>query len=193
MQAEFSVELGRDDDCLEVPWASADGSVRYFNLKAQPELLLEISEAMHNRELGEFLSHVNGPRSGVESAKCDTWLSDELNEEDAVFEAKWKFGSYVDLVFSAELSRLSFEQHERLAKELAMLLRKAPEIAASAEVVVRRCYFHRSGSADDSEPGFCITLYVFGYGDDEHEAKRRWVVAMQLAQNALMQATGGSR
>src|SRR4051812_30429352 len=103
MQAEFTVELGRDDDCLEIPWSSPDGALRYYNLKAQPELLLQINETLHNRELGEFLTSINSARSTVESAKCDTWLTDDLSEEDAVFEARWKFGSYIDLIFSAEI------------------------------------------------------------------------------------------
>jgi|SRR3954465_7072753 hypothetical protein len=192
MQADYSVELGREDDCLEVPWASPDGLQRYYNLKAQPELLLQVSEASYNRDLGEFLEAINGPHSALETAKCDTWLTNELSEDEDVFEAVWKFGCYVDVIFSNGLGRLSFEAHEGLAKDVSLLLRKVPEISAAAELVVRRCHFHLADQPDDSEPGFCISLYLFGYGDDEDQARRRWGVAIKLVQNALMQATGKS-
>ena len=33
MQADFSVELGRDAPALEIPWRSDDPHIRYFDLK----------------------------------------------------------------------------------------------------------------------------------------------------------------
>ena len=39
MHVDFSVELGAEDDCLELPWASPDGALRYYDLRRQPELL----------------------------------------------------------------------------------------------------------------------------------------------------------
>ena len=33
MHADFSVELGRDDPALELPWSSDDPEVRYYDLK----------------------------------------------------------------------------------------------------------------------------------------------------------------
>ena len=36
MQADFAVELGRDDETLEVPWAAPDGRLRYHDLKRDP-------------------------------------------------------------------------------------------------------------------------------------------------------------
>ena len=45
MEADFAVELGAEDETLELPWA-AEGGPRYFDLKRQPELLLEIDEAL---------------------------------------------------------------------------------------------------------------------------------------------------
>src|SRR5437868_1151796 len=100
MQADFSVELGRDDSCLEIPWSSPDGNQRYFDLQQQPELLLEIVETHDNRELAEFLSAINQPTSRLQTAKCDTWLTDELDEEDEIFGTEWKYGAYVDVVFA---------------------------------------------------------------------------------------------
>ena len=42
MQADFSVELGAQDDAMVLPWSSPDGEIRYYDLKRQPDLLLEV-------------------------------------------------------------------------------------------------------------------------------------------------------
>jgi len=194
MQADFTVELGADDDRLELPWASPDGEPRYYDLKRRPELLLHISEAHHNRELAEFLTALNSAGSIFETAKCDTWLSNELSEEELIFGAAWKFGSYVDLVFTEPGYRFSFEQHEQLADGAARLLQRAPDISAAAEFIVRRCFYH-VGEGQPAEPdsGFCITFYLHGYGDDEDDSRRRWGIAMKVVENALLQLSGQRR
>jgi hypothetical protein len=195
MLAEFSVEIGPEDHCLEIPWRSADGSLRYFNLKSQPELLLEITETHDNRELAEFLAAINQPGSQLETVKCDTWLTDELDVEDEIFGVPLKFGAYLDLIFSDPRQRLSFEKHEEFARSLAKLLRKVPDIAAGTELVLRRCYYHRDDKfdLDKSDNGFYLTLYLYGYGDDEDGAKKNWVIGLKLLQNALLQVTAQAR
>ena len=54
VEADFAVELGADDETLEFPWAAADGGPRYYDLKRQPELLLEIEEASACRNWASF-------------------------------------------------------------------------------------------------------------------------------------------
>jgi len=141
-------------------------------------------------------------------------------------------------VFQEEAARCSLEKHEAFAKELCQLLAHAPGIAATVEVVVRRCYFHQEGPVhSDPEPGsgsacseqrhattavsaavpevpcgdptqqagsstaqaapqsetstngFCLTAYVTGFGDEEHEPGGRWEIALALLQNALVQVS----
>lgn len=193
MQADFSVELGADDDRLELPWASPDGEPRYYDLKRRPELLLHISEAHHNRELAEFLTALNSAVSIFETAKCDTWLSNELNEEEQIFGAAWKFGSYVDLVFTESGTRFSFAAHEKLADDIAKLLHRAPDISAAAEFIVRRCFYHGNDGATEADAGYCITFYLHGYGDDEDDSRLRWGIAIKVVQNALLQLSGQRR
>ena len=196
MHADFSVELNADDDCLELPWASADGLLRYFDLKRRPELLLEITETHENRELAEFFSALNSANSIFETAKCDTWASDEIAEEEELFGATWKFGSYVDIIFTDANEQLSLARHQEFAKTISQLLSKAPDFAAAVEFVIRRCFYHVDGTRATSdveldEPrhreGFGITLYSYGYGDDATEAKQRWVIGLKVVQNALLQ------
>ena len=148
MHADFSVELGRDDAALELPWSSADPAVRFHDLKNQPELLPQIPEAVAYPELGAFLARINAAGFPLATAKCDAWRSREVAAEEEIYGDR-KFVSYIDLVFEDEAARTSFEKHEAFAKTLCRLLNQTPEIPAAVEVVIRRCYYH--GEADERE------------------------------------------
>src|SRR5271170_4218298 len=170
MDADFSVELGppAEEAVLELPWDSGTPEgPRFLDLKRHPELLPQVQEANRYPELGDFLKSVNSRSSRLASAKCDAWSTDHLDEGEDVY-GGWKIGSYIDLVFSEENAgaRFSFPAHEKLARAWAELLQKAPEMPARGEAIVRRCYYHESMAAAEpvSQAGFCISLYVFGYG-----------------------------
>src|SRR5215467_8932548 len=102
MQADYAIELGKNDPALELPWESADGASRYFDLRDNPELLLEVVEARHSPELKAFLARINAPSFPLQTAKCDLWYSRELLPEEDVFGAQGKLVSYIDLVFAAD-------------------------------------------------------------------------------------------
>jgi hypothetical protein len=205
MQVDYSVELGRDDESLKVPWSAPKGTPRYYDLKRQPDLLIYVEEASRYPELSEFLSALNSSKTGFETAKCDVWSTGELSEEEKIFGSALKFGSYVDLLFTSEDKRASFQAHEEVAQSLKSLLEKVPEMSASTELIIRRAYFHRKDkmrkragkrertrskpSLESAAPesGYYITLYIFGYGDEEPEARQRWAIALKLVENALRQ------
>jgi hypothetical protein len=184
VDADWAVELGAADETLEMPWAAKDGGPRYYDLKRQPELLPNLEEAGRVQELGECLAAINSSASILETAKCDAWATSEIDFEEEIFGCTVKFGSYVDLLFTEERARFSFPEHERLGKQLTELLRRDPEIPAAAEFLIRRCYYHHE---DKVVKGFYITFYLFGYGDDEDQARQRWAIALKLAQNAVKQ------
>ena len=194
MQADFAVELGAEDETLEIPWAAEGGGPRYYDLKRHPELLSNLEEAVRAPELGEFLSKVNSLQSPLETAKCDVWSSTEINPEEEIFEATHKFGSYVDLFFSDEPKRFSFPEHEHLAKRLIQLLQRAPEMPAAAEFLIRRCYFHEPEEVPGQEEirdGFYITFYLFGFGNDELRSRQNWAIGLKLTGNAIRQMSAG--
>jgi hypothetical protein len=193
MDADFSVELGADDDALEFPWSAEDQSLRYYDLKRHPELLLEIEEATNWPELGALLESVNGAKSAFVTAKCDVWGDSELSEAEEIYGASMKLACYVDVLFDDRQRerRFSFEQHEQLARRLCELLSRAPEIPAAAEFVIRRCYFHDVG--EPVTPGFYVTCYLFGYGDDEADARQRWGIGLSLVRSALVRVSGELR
>lgn len=216
MHADFSVELGRDDPALEIPWRSDDPNVRYYDLKIHPELVQQIPEVRAYPELGSFLSRINVPGFPLASAKCDVWSSSKVASEEEIFGDR-KLVSYVDLIFVDQEDQCSFERHEAFVTELCRLLSHAPEIAAAVEFVIRHCYYHQEntvqpqemvGAADkhsqahencpsenrlggeepaSSSAGFCITAYVTGFGDAEHEPVRPWTIGLNLLQHAIVQ------
>jgi hypothetical protein len=185
MQVDFSVELGRDDEVLEFPWKDPSGGCAYFDLKRNPELLADLPEGTDYPELHEFLARVNLSTSVLETAKCDAWSSAEFSPEEEVFGSARKFGSYVDLLFSNRSLSLSLQAHEKFVGGLTGLLKKSPEIPASAEFLIRRCYYHDEGR--DGVFGFYISFYAFGYGDDEQHARKQWAIALKLTENAIRQ------
>ena len=199
MQADFAVEIGAEEDSLEVPWRAPDDSLRFLDLKRRPELLLDVAEARENRDLAGFLAHVNQPHTGLATAKCDVWSTGEMFEEEEHFGEALKYSSYVDLVFSQPERQLSFEAHEELARRMCALLCKVPEIPSAAEFILRRCYFHRHGAKQDSkndgpsDDGYCICFYLSGYGADVAEARSRWAIGLKLVQNALTQLEAAAR
>ena len=103
--------------------------------------MLQIPEAAAYPELGAFLTRINAPGFPLATAKCDAWFSREISPEEEIF-GDCKFVSYIDLVFVEENARYSLEKHEEFAKELCRLLGHAPDIAATVEIVIRRCYYH---------------------------------------------------
>lgn len=184
MEADFAVELGADDETLEMPWADQESGLRYYDLKRHPELLRDIEEACRLPELREFLTALNSPASIFETAKCDVWSTTDMNAEDEIFGAAHKFGSYVDFLFSHEAPRRSFPAHEKFAQALVQLLKRAPGIPAAAEFLIRRCYYHAENQVIE---GFYVTFYLFGFGEDETQARQRWAIALELAENAIKQ------
>lgn len=180
MDVDWSVECGADDPTLAVPWESEDGSLRYYDLRTRPELLIYVDEASRHRQLGEFLTAVNSRHCVLQSAKSDVWFANELSEAEAIYGAACKFCSYVDLFFADAPPRNDFSQHEEFAKKLTELLKRAPQISAAAEFIIRRAHH-------DGEPGFCFTFELAGYGDDEQDAQKRWAIALGLIGNAILQ------
>ena len=189
MQADFSVELGADDPTLAIPWSDPEGRFHYFDLRANPAAIAHIEEARTFSELRDFLSAVNSAPSNLKSIKCDAWFSEEITEEEKVFGAPCKFGSYVDVVFHRPEPQASFPLHEAFAARLIELLKRAPELPAYVEVMLRRA--HYEDEPGQVREGLYFTVYVFGFGDDEQDARQSWGIALRLVAGALLQMSAG--
>jgi hypothetical protein len=153
-----------------------------------------VTEAYHPVEMGEFLTSVNSSSSIFESVKCDIWFTEELKEEEEIFGAACKAAAYIDLIYTDGSVRFDREAHEQLAQRMCNLLSLVPEISASVEFALRRCYFHHDDDlTKDSDPGYYLTIYISGYGDDAPEAWQRWGIALKLVENALLQVSAQAR
>lgn len=196
MDADYSIELGPTAPALEIPWEDSEGLVRYVTLRqehssagrefAQNEVK-RLPEARQFPALGRFLVELNSPPSFWQTAKCDVWA----NEADAVenlYSLGFEQSCYIDMVLDGQMRTLrpSLKAHHRLASEIAQLLEADRAIAATAEIVVRRCYFHLSGKADQSDEGYCLTLFLTAYGTSLPEAAECWERAMQFAADCLL-------
>lgn len=198
MDADWSVELASDDDALEFPWSSPDGSQRYIDLQLHLDRLTDIPEATLFPGLGEFLRAINQPHSHWLTAKCDVWLDNALGEAEAIYDAKIGLRSYVDLVPCEESARFSFERHEQWVKSVVCELSSDDGAPLACEFIVRRCWYHTETSSlragDDAAtpgeanpvPGFYVTFYLFGFGDDEAQARARWAEGLQRVTFALI-------
>jgi hypothetical protein len=187
MDADWSVELGHDDPSLEFPWASPDGTQRFVDLSQHLESICEIPEAAQYPALARCLLELNGKFSPWLTVKCDVWIDNQLGEAEDIYDAKLKVGSYVDLVRRNESERFSFEQHEQWVKSATMTLRNIGPHPIACELIVRRCWYCAdSRSSDDPVPGFYITLYVSGYGDNEAQALARWTKGLARVSNVLL-------
>jgi hypothetical protein len=186
VQADFSIECGVGDECLEMPWASEDGALRYVDLRQDLARIADLDEARRFSELADFLRAINSPRSAFHTAKCDAGFSREMTVEDEFFGTNGKFGSYVDVLFKSPILQSSFDQHKGIARNLVQLLQRTPETPAAMELLVRRCYSSIENAAPE---GFYFTCYIFGYSDSEVEARQHWGIALHLAANALAQVS----
>lgn len=203
MLVDYSVELGPEDPVMEFPWSSSDGQLLYYDLKSDPSLIASIVEAKPFPEFQAFLLRVNATAQLLTS-KCDVWSTQELKPEEEIFGAQWKFGCYVDLLFSQEPEvspdlicsegvllpsdgqRIRLAAYQQFAEAVCALLARAPEMPASVELVIRPCLFH-GAAPEDSCHGFGITAYLFGFGESQDAACRQWLIDLKLLQNAILQ------
>jgi hypothetical protein len=197
MDADYSIELGADAPALELPWVDPEGHLEYIDLRREPAGIECIPEAREFPALRALLIDVNSQHSSWQTAKCDVW-AEAVDATENLYGAKFARNCYIDLVLTAQWTpqRESLELHEKLARQLAQSLERDESLEATAEIVVRRCYFHREVGAkefsgtehpmDTSDAGYCLTLYVSGFGTSVEAAVAGWERAMGLAAGCLV-------
>lgn len=191
MEADYSVELGPSAPALELPWTDPEGHLHYVELRGAGGLtacnLDNIAEARRFPALRRFLAGVNSPPSAWQTVKCDAW-AEETEAAANPYNAGFMQSSYVDLVLAEHAAALRgcLEAHQRLAKEMAQALEADESLEAVAEVVVRRCYFHQGASLEESDAGYCLTLFLTAYGASPDEAAGCWERTLEFAAGCLL-------
>jgi hypothetical protein len=180
MESDWSVECGSEDPWVVVPWegvTASDPSLRYFDLRAEPDRVVEIPDATRYSALAEALKAWNSP--AVFTAKCDVW-----HYGATAFDASDLPGfacaqaSYIDLLPGASEQFARFMQAESLARRGAQLAAVIPAPEARCEWIVRRARISSAGTLPHGD-GFAVTLYVWGYGESESAAASAWGHALR--------------
>jgi hypothetical protein len=185
MDADFSIELGPDAAALELPWRDDEGGMQYVELRgATPieQCIEAICEARDFPSMHRFLVAVNSELSAWQTAKCDLWYA-ACSPDENLYGAGCEHGSYVDFVLAQPFAqrRNELELHVDCARRLAQMLEEDENLQATAEIVVRRCYFHTKGDMEESDEGYCLTFFLTGYGSSAEEAAGRWEQGMDFA------------
>lgn len=183
MDADWSVEMGHDDEVLEFPWASDDPQIRFWDLRCHPESIVQIPEALDHPPLQTFLAALNSTETCFQTAKCDVWQSHLESGDRANSDASCVASCYVDLLFTDVQRQASFAAHESLVRSLSRRVQAEAEIKGEVEFIVRRCFYHRV--VCDMDQGCYITCYVHGFGVDERTAGDNWASALALVQHTL--------
>lgn len=194
MEADFSVELGPDAPALELPWQDPDGQVHYVELYCEcgdrdslASKVDRIPEARQFPALRQFLIDVNSQSSAWQTAKCDVW-TDKTAPEENLYGAGFTHNSYVDLALATPNAALrsNLDIHYCAARELAKMMEANEAQDAYAEIVVRRCYFHCTDDPDESDDGYCLTLFLNAYGAAPEAAATCWASTMKFASECLL-------
>jgi hypothetical protein len=193
MDADYGVELGPEAPALEIPWIDLEGGRQYVDLRTSDAIEHDIeliSEVHDLPALRRFIVELNSQRSMWQTAKCDVW-----SETDCLggnpYDREFLRGCYVDVALAeAETEpRESLEFHRRYAQQFARLMEENDAIEASTEIVVRRCYFHISAGGstlEESDAGYCLTVFITGYGASAEEAANQWDRALEFAAECFL-------
>ena len=219
MLSEWTAECSHDAPTLIVPWfedqsaspsESSSGHLtkpgtgtRFFDLRANPYDIAEITEAEHNPTLARALRSLNATRSPYLTAKCDTWLlpaSDQaetlkalrlelmLPEEDALH----GFASYIDILWRERSVFASAHQQQDRLDRIVRRAQRLPHAETALECVLRPAFLDLSGPLE----GFAFTLYLTALGPDAETAHHRWELAMDdivtLLRSKDLEAARGS-
>ncbi len=178
MLAEFDVEIGGDAPTLAVPWSSGDGSSSFVDLSENLALIDQIPET-RDSAWREALLQLNAPASHYMTAKCDLWTTQELSGEEEIFEARWKHGSYLDLLRRELEERREFAPCELAMRRWVRELRSLEPDNASVAIVLRACEVW-------GHPGHYWTLFISGYGETGIAAHEAWSAALDAVMRTLL-------
>jgi hypothetical protein len=182
MEADWSAEIGAGLPEIHAPWEG------FVDLRRDPAALQAISEAASFPALARALAIMNGEDSAVFTTKSDVWntAADEIDryEFDALAsDARVGLTSYIDVLERSTEHLISYDFHERRAKQLTAALRTAPMRNGRVDLVIRAAIV-------DGRDGFGITLYAAGCGSDTAAALANWESVLIAAVLATMKAAG---
>jgi hypothetical protein len=117
------------------------------------------------------LLRLNGNDSPVWTAKCDVWTLSEEEKQLDFGPVASGLGAYVDTIPRDLNSFSSLPVQIAVAQRLVALAMEVSLDDARVEYVLRPAQWHE-------REGYALTIYVYGYGSDEDEARSQWSTAL---------------
>lgn len=184
MEADWSVEIGRDLPVIVAPW---DG---FVDLRRDPDAVKHVVEVANHPALAVALTAFNATDSPVFTSKCDYWplAADEIDafEFDASGEeAQLGTACYIDIIARDQALFASFAAHEDWVRRATLELRKYPQSQVRIEFVVRAA-MNIESAGSDARDGFAVTLYVSACAATEAAAEGIFQAALQAATAVTM-------
>jgi hypothetical protein len=177
MESDWSVACAADDPWIVVPWSGVtenDPSLRYFDLRAEPERVHAIPDAARNPALADALLAWNRDAT-LFTAKCDVWqYGDSLFDAFDLPGYAAAHASYVDLVPLEPALFSSFPAMEGFVRRGSQAAAALPAADARCEWTLRRARVRDAEANGSPRDGFACTLYVWGYGADGRAAQHAW-------------------
>jgi hypothetical protein len=181
VESDWSVECGANDPWVVVPWSGKDRAIRYIDLRAAPERLMEIPEAARFPSIAEALRQWNKPESALYTAKCDVWsYTADLFDANDLPGFACAHASYIDLLTSQRQIFADFAAAENLLRRWSASAQHIRPANCRAEWILRRARILPAETPASAHPnpvpldGFAATLYVWGYGNTSQEAEQNW-------------------
>ena len=170
MRIDIGQETDPGDPVLEIPWADPDNPANlYIDVKRRPEAVMELVECHRFPALGQFLLKVNAAAMPFRTAKCDAWVTSDLDlEERIAYPLPWKVGSYIDLLIDRADLNSHVEPYQKMGALLAQRL-KDSQAHAHIEIFIRRCLFTL-----EDRSGYYATAFIHAYGANPQEAETEW-------------------
>jgi hypothetical protein len=181
MESDWSVECGAEDPWVVIPWTGAtenDPSLRFIDLRTEPQRICEIPEAAHHAALAEALTAWN--TASLSTVKCDVWqygqsLFDALDLPGYAH----AHASYVDLLSADTALYSSFVAMEDCLRRGSRLAESLQAQAARCEWILRRARIDDITDTQPARDGFACTLYLWGYGVTKPGAAQAWEDALR--------------
>jgi hypothetical protein len=181
MEADWSVEIGKELPVIAVPWEG------FVDLRKDIARIREISEAVCTPSLAEALVRFNAPQSHLFTTKCDRWLlaADEIDalEFDAKAEdTRAGIACYVDVISRRDSLFSSFTAHEKWSRATVKALRAIALPQCRLDFVVRPAVI-------DNLEGFGITFYVAACARNQEAARPIFEAALNHAIAATIETS----
>ena len=159
----------------------------YVDLKRNPEKVSEIPELQDLQELAELVQTLNRADSIFRTLGCERSLS---KSDDPQFRVK--LVSYVDIAFEV----LGWNHRENFVELFNLFLAHLQERdlmvalpdAIAVEFETAPCFY-----ADHGFSGRLVTIWNYGYGDNENEAIDMWSSGLKVVRDFLVEQSSVSR